>query len=55
MTEPEPSRRGPLAAMVLIAVLLFGGLWLQRHLRENSILQDCVMAGRKNCAPVTSG
>ncbi len=54
MNEPEPSRRGPLAALLLIVVLLAGGLWLQRHLRANANMEDCLMSGRKNCAPVGS-
>jgi hypothetical protein len=54
MNEPEPSRRGPLAAIVLIALLLAGGLWLQRHLRANANMEDCLMSGRKNCAPISA-
>jgi hypothetical protein len=54
LDEPD-SRRGPLVAVVLVVVLLVGGLWLMRHLRANAALQDCVMSGRTNCAPITQG
>ncbi len=44
--------RGPLVALILIVVLILGGLWLSQRLRAVSNLQDCVMSGRTNCAPV---
>ncbi len=54
--EPEDpaggSSRGPIVALVLIVVLVLGGLWLSHRLRAVSNLQDCVMSGRTNCAPV---
>jgi hypothetical protein len=53
VNEPE-SRRGPLVALVLVVVLLVGGLWLMRHLRATAALQDCVMSGRTNCAPIAA-
>ena len=34
---------------LFIAVLLGGGAWMIRGLREQSVLEDCVMSGRKNC------
>jgi hypothetical protein len=46
------SRRGPLIALVVVVVLVAGGIWLSRALHEGGRLQDCVMAGRSNCAPV---
>jgi hypothetical protein len=56
MDEPEAgSRRGALAALILVAVLLVGGILLMRHLRATAALQDCVMSGRTNCAPITTG
>ena len=51
--EPQRgSSRGPIVALVLVVVLVLGGLWLSQRLRTVSNLQDCVMAGRTNCAPV---
>ena len=44
--------RGPLIALVLLVILAAGGYWLAEHLRAANRVQDCVMAGRANCAPV---
>ncbi|MEJ1977044.1 MAG: hypothetical protein WDN49_13950 [Acetobacteraceae bacterium] len=49
---PSGSSRGPIVALVLVVVLVLGGLWLSQRLRSASNIQDCVMAGRSNCAPV---
>lgn len=51
--EPDepPNRRGLLAAIALLAILIAGGLWLNHTLHDVSSIQDCVMAGRRNCAP----
>jgi hypothetical protein len=61
MTEPEPqgpqvpnSRRAALVALVFILLLVLGGLLLEHVLRATSDLQDCVMQGRTNCAPIDS-
>ncbi len=45
------SSRGPLVALIVVAVLVVGGLWLSQHLQSMSNVQDCAMAGRNNCAP----
>jgi hypothetical protein len=52
--EPEGNRRGAVAGLVLAAVLLAVGLWLAREIRSSSQIQDCVMSGRSNCAPIDS-
>ena len=49
--DPGP-RRQLIAAVILLALLVAGGLWLTRTLREAAGIQDCVAAGRTNCAPV---
>jgi hypothetical protein len=49
--EPGP-RRGALVALIVIAVLVAGGIWLAQTLHNTGRIQDCVMAGRSNCAPV---
>jgi hypothetical protein len=46
------SRRGALVAIVVIVAVLAGGWWLSRALHETGRIQDCVMAGRTNCAPI---
>ncbi len=50
--EPEPSRRGPLIAFTVIIVLVLATLGIARILHSSSAIQDCVMSGRTNCAPV---
>jgi LPS O-antigen subunit length determinant protein (WzzB/FepE family) len=49
--EPDP-RRSALLALVLIVLLIVGGLYVVHVLRSSSELQDCVMSGRTNCAPI---
>jgi hypothetical protein len=39
-------------SLVVVAVLVVGGFYVVRTLEADSKLQDCVMSGRKNCAPV---
>lgn len=46
------SRRGTLIAVVVLLVLAVGGWWIANRLHQMSALQDCVMQGRRNCAPV---
>jgi hypothetical protein len=50
--EPGGPPRAALIALIVIAVLIAGGIWLSHSLHDTSRLQDCVMAGRTNCAPV---
>jgi hypothetical protein len=54
--DEPPSRRGALIGLGLVVVLIVGGLVLAHVLRGTARLQDCVMSGRTNCAPIeTSG
>lgn len=48
-------RRAALAGLVFVLVLVIAGLILAQKLRGVSELQDCVMSGRSNCAPIDSG
>jgi hypothetical protein len=52
-SEPTaPARRyGPLLVLLAVLVLAGGGWLLVSQLMTDSKLQDCVMSGRKNCAP----
>jgi hypothetical protein len=52
--DPRRDRHNPFApfALVLIVGLMLGGWLVYARLRSDSKLQDCVMAGRRNCAPV---
>jgi hypothetical protein len=45
----SPGRYGPIAALVVVAVVACLGWWLVQKLQADSKLQDCVMSGRKNC------
>ena len=50
--DDPPSRRGALIAFAVILLLVLGGLWLTGVLGSASRIQDCVMSGRSNCAPI---
>ncbi len=49
---PPPSRGRALVALVLLLVLVAGGYVLARHLAEVARVEDCMMAGRRNCVPL---
>jgi len=51
--DPDPRRRA-LIGLLLVAALVMTGLLLSRVLKNVSRLQDCVMSGRTNCAPIDS-
>lgn len=58
-TSSEPTvrehwsrRYAPLAAMVVAVAIAIIGWLVVRQLMADSKLQDCVMSGRKNCAPI---
>lgn len=56
MPSPEPPapdrRRSGVISLLVIAGLVLGGLWLVHVLRKASQLQDCILSGRTNCAPI---
>lgn len=56
MPERKPqqpdSRRGALIGLLVTAVLVILGLILVKVLGDSGKLQDCVMSGRTNCAPI---
>jgi hypothetical protein len=61
MNTPEPpgpqsddTRRKALLGLLLVVLLIVGGLLLTRVLHSSAQLQDCVMSGRSNCAPIDS-
>ena len=51
-TEVPDSRRGALIGLGLVVLLIVGGLFLVHVLRGTAQIQDCVMSGRTNCAPI---
>jgi hypothetical protein len=46
------SQRAALIGLGICVALVLGGLFLVYTLKKSSQLQDCVMQGRSNCAPV---
>ncbi|HEX6441882.1 MAG TPA: hypothetical protein VF007_06820 [Stellaceae bacterium] len=48
----QDSRRPAIIGLIVVAVLVIAGYLLFTALRENSQLEDCLMAGRRNCAPI---
>jgi hypothetical protein len=53
--EDADRRTAGLAAIVVVLVLLIGGLLLTRTLHKKSLLEDCLMAGRRNCDQLIDG
>jgi hypothetical protein len=50
--DTNPSRRGPLVALGVVVVLFVVGWLLAHELYANGKLEDCLMSGRTNCAPI---
>jgi hypothetical protein len=62
--RPEPRRqvadpddypvsdRTLLTIAACLALLILGCVWLLEAMHKNSILEDCLMAGRRNCSPI---
>jgi len=56
--EPETPRRAPdprwlaLTGLLITLLLVLGGIFLIHELGRAARLQDCVMSGRTNCAPI---
>lgn len=42
------------AAVMVIALIVVIGLFLSGALRRSAAIQDCVAAGRTNCAPIAT-
>lgn len=40
------------ATLVVVAVLIWCGLWLADTIAQFRKNQDCVLSGRSNCAPI---
>jgi hypothetical protein len=48
-----PNRIAALFGLILIALLVIAAIYLTQALRRESQLEDCLMSGRTNCAPIT--
>jgi hypothetical protein len=49
--EPD-SRRPALIGLAVVLVLVVIAYFLVNALRQNSQMEDCLMSGRRNCAPI---
>ncbi len=55
MPDPDQQnqgQRGPLIALGVVVLIFVVGLWLTHELYERGKLEDCLMSGRTNCAPI---
>jgi hypothetical protein len=48
----DERRSAALIGLIIILALAIAGVLLVRELRERSRLEDCLMSGRTNCAPI---
>jgi hypothetical protein len=46
------SRRGPLLALGVVVLLFVIGWLLAHELYANGKMEDCLLSGRTNCAPI---
>jgi hypothetical protein len=50
---PEPdSRRAALIGLAIVLLLVVAGYFLVGALQRNAEMEDCLMSGRRNCAPI---
>ena len=42
-------------AIVAAILLVFAGVWLAIRISEMVAVQDCVLSGQRNCAPIEAG
>lgn len=50
--EQDRSRRRSLIGLAVVVALFVVALLLVRELYQSEKLQDCLMSGRTNCAPI---
>ena len=51
--DPEPdSRRPAVIGLIVVMALVVASYFLVNALRQNANLEDCLMSGRRNCAPI---
>jgi hypothetical protein len=52
MDDEPPSRRNALIALLVVATIVAGGFWVSRVLHDSGRIEDCLMRGGHDCAPV---
>jgi hypothetical protein len=50
--EEAARRTAALMGFIVILVLAIAGVFLVRELRISTSIEDCLMSGRRNCAPI---
>ncbi len=50
--EEAARRTAALMGFIVILVLAIAAVYLVRELRISTSIEDCLMAGRRNCAPI---
>lgn len=50
--QEEDRRTAALMGFIVVLALAIAGLLLVRELTKKSQLEDCLMSGRRNCAPI---
>jgi hypothetical protein len=50
--ETDERRTGALIGLIIVLALAIAGVVLIRDLGQESKLEDCLMSGRTNCAPI---
>jgi hypothetical protein len=48
----DQSRLRAVVGLAIVAVLVLAAVYLVNALRNESNLEDCLMSGRTNCAPI---
>ena len=46
------NRRGAVIGLAVAALLVVAGIYLVNALRNQGKMEDCLMSGRSNCAPI---
>jgi hypothetical protein len=50
--DQHDSRRPAVIGLIVVLVLVVVSYFLVTALRQNSAMEDCLMSGRRNCAPI---
>jgi hypothetical protein len=50
--QQNGNQRGPFVALGVVVLVFAVGLLLARELYSSGKLEDCLMSGRTNCAPI---
>jgi hypothetical protein len=50
--QQDTTRRQSLIALGVVVLLFVVGWFLTRELQSNQKVEDCVLSGRTNCAPI---